>query len=87
MNLANVHFVDLPSGRYTIVTMSGRPDGFKGAYWQLYCPKGKICGMGESKGWDGEGAGSFPAAYRLGRAAARRRDRVAMKKAASNGGE
>lgn len=79
MNLADVHFLDLPSGRWTIVVTSGQPDRFPGSYWQLFNPEGKSDGMGETKGWDGQGAGSALSAVTLGKAAARRRDKTRRK--------
>lgn len=54
------------------VVVSGLGDRFPGCYWFLYDENGEQISYGRSEGWNGSGAGSWPAAERLARRAARR---------------
>ena len=72
-NFADCRLVTDDSGEACIVAVtSARPDGLKGCYYTLHTPDGKLVWSGESKGWDGEGAGSALSAMKAGKAAARR---------------
>lgn len=60
-------------GNHCIVAVtSARPDGLVGCYYTLHSGKGNIVGHGQSKGWDGDGAGSALSAMKNGKAAAKR---------------
>lgn len=61
--------------KYIGVVNSAFPDGRKGCYWHLYDENGRIVSSGMSKGWDGNGTGSNPAALKLARRAAVRHSR------------
>jgi len=79
MNLPSVEIVRSrhdPARFWVAVQTSGAPDNFCGCYWQLYDDRGKLVSYGESRGWNGNGAGSALSAMKLAKTAARRRDKV-----------
>ncbi|MFL7901594.1 hypothetical protein ACJ41P_10705 [Azospirillum argentinense] len=75
MNLPDVAIIADSSGApaFIAVVSSGYPDRFPGAYWRLFDMKGEYIAGGQSKGWDGQGAGSMLSAMTNAKSAAKRR--------------
>lgn len=73
MNVPDVMVITVKGTKFIVAVSSGAPDRFPGSYWYLYDIDGKTLGYGQTKGWDGQGAGSALRARDLARAAARRR--------------
>lgn len=80
MNIPDVHDFTYKGHNFLILVSSGHPDSFPGCYWRLYRVqfdsdkhvRTNIVRYGETRGWDGAGAGSALSATKLARAAARR---------------
>lgn len=77
MNLPDVAIINDAAGRpaFVAVVSSGQPDRFPGCYWRLFDMTGEHVAGGESKGWDGKGAGSMLSAMKNAKAVAKRRMR------------
>lgn len=70
-NYPYVKFVNLKSGRWTVVSTSATPDCISGAYWSLYGPDGELAAHGRSSST----YAPIYASLELGVRAAKRRDK------------